>query len=575
MSSDDQGQLWLSTDENPNNKALIATEPEWNASRDWVGTARRNFSAPENRSAPIHLEAGHRYYVEALEKEEGGGDNLAVTAIKEGDPLPENGAPPLQGAFIGTFGVPTTNTVAFTTQPSNALATVGRTATFSVVANSSSSPIVYQWQKNEVNIFQATASIYVTPPVTAGDNLARYRCIAYLSGGASATSAVATLTVDADVFAPQVLRVHALGDPVTGETTRITVFFDEPVGQSTAEDPYSYQVDDGVTVSVTLATLLPNLRMVVLTTDNPISEASGFHTLTVQNVTDRSPSQNQMQPVTKPFRVTHLVAHYPFDNVNNLGADVAGGNDGLLLGGPTPGPGKLGGALTFDNVDDYVIVSNSPTFGVTGDITLTAWVKRENLSQYAAIIAKTDGANTWDFDLYFDDETGALSFYSDGTGPQAATSTGQVPDTGWHHVAVTRSGSALNFYIDGADAGASAASGGLPNNPSPLRIGTDGPAWDSKSMFHGSIDDVRIYNRGLSAAEIQMVMLGPALRIVRSENAVEIYWPAAASEFVLESTDSLSPANWTPITDVPQPAGAENMVRLTVGSGKRFYRLKE
>jgi hypothetical protein len=202
-------------------------------------------------------------------------------------------------------------------------------------------------------------------------------------------------------------------------------------------------------------------------------------------------------------------------------------------------------------------------------------VKRENLSQYAGIIAKTDGANTWDFDLYFDDETGALSFYSDGIGPQAVTSTGQVPDTGWHHVAVTRIGSALNFYIDGADAGAGAASGGFPNNPSPLRIGTDGPAWDSKSMFHGAIDDVRIYNRGMSAAEIQMVMLGPALRIVRAANSIEIYWPAAASEFVLEGTDSLSPANWAPITQLPQPAGSENMVQLTSGGGKRFYRLRE
>src|SRR5207247_11456236 len=53
----------------PNNKVLIAREPGWNGPRDWIGTDRRNAGAPENRSAPITLQAGSRYYVEALHKE--------------------------------------------------------------------------------------------------------------------------------------------------------------------------------------------------------------------------------------------------------------------------------------------------------------------------------------------------------------------------------------------------------------------------------------------------------------------------------------------------------------------------
>jgi len=71
ISSDDNSQLWLSTDESPGNAILIAREDSWTESRVWEeGT---------EKSAPIYLEAGKKYYVEAIMKEDGGGDNLAVT----------------------------------------------------------------------------------------------------------------------------------------------------------------------------------------------------------------------------------------------------------------------------------------------------------------------------------------------------------------------------------------------------------------------------------------------------------------------------------------------------------------
>ncbi len=71
ISSDDNSQLFLSADTNPDNKVLIAYVPGWTSSRDWTRHAQQ-------QSAPVHLEAGRRYYIEALQKEGGGGDNLAV-----------------------------------------------------------------------------------------------------------------------------------------------------------------------------------------------------------------------------------------------------------------------------------------------------------------------------------------------------------------------------------------------------------------------------------------------------------------------------------------------------------------
>jgi len=71
IASDDEGELWLSTNENPANKARIANVPGWTVSREWN-------KFPEQRSALINLQAGQRYYIEALHKEGVGGDNLAV-----------------------------------------------------------------------------------------------------------------------------------------------------------------------------------------------------------------------------------------------------------------------------------------------------------------------------------------------------------------------------------------------------------------------------------------------------------------------------------------------------------------
>ncbi|HEV57898.1 MAG TPA: hypothetical protein ENN87_10470, partial [Phycisphaerales bacterium] len=71
VASDDGGELWLSEDAMSGNARRIAHVPGWTSSREWTKYA-------EQRSEPIHLVAGQRYYIEALMKEQGGGDNLAV-----------------------------------------------------------------------------------------------------------------------------------------------------------------------------------------------------------------------------------------------------------------------------------------------------------------------------------------------------------------------------------------------------------------------------------------------------------------------------------------------------------------
>ncbi|MFK7804158.1 MAG: putative Ig domain-containing protein [Anaerolineae bacterium] len=71
IASDDQGELWLSTDDQAANISEIASVPSWTGSQEWT-------RHPEQQSVTISLQAGQAYYVEALAQEGGGGDNLAV-----------------------------------------------------------------------------------------------------------------------------------------------------------------------------------------------------------------------------------------------------------------------------------------------------------------------------------------------------------------------------------------------------------------------------------------------------------------------------------------------------------------
>jgi hypothetical protein len=78
IASDDHSELWLSPDDNPVHAIMIANVPGWTPPRDFDNTGGGEGDADAQQSDPIALEAGQTYYIMALHKEGGGGDNLAV-----------------------------------------------------------------------------------------------------------------------------------------------------------------------------------------------------------------------------------------------------------------------------------------------------------------------------------------------------------------------------------------------------------------------------------------------------------------------------------------------------------------
>ena len=195
-----------------------------------------------------------------------------------------------------------------------------------------------------------------------------------------------------------------------------------------------------------------------------------------------------------------LVGWWRFDEGSGTVAnDSSGnGNDGTFNGDPQWAVGMLGGALEFDGTDDYVEVPDNESLHLWERFTLAAWIYQME-SNSSRIIDKI-GAGTAN-GPHLDTHPGTTLRSCSGT----CISTADYTLEEWHHVAVTFDDGDVRLYVDGSIEGGGSAPSPLAGNSLPLRIGADS---DGQSLFHGLIDDARVYNHALTDAEILAAMEG-------------------------------------------------------------------
>ncbi len=295
IASDDGGQLWLSTDDTPANRRQIAAVASWTPSREWTREAGQ-------QSAPVALQAGRAYYVEALMKEGGGGDNLAVR-WRRPDGVDEA---PIPAVHLLPWGV-AFKAPEIVREPRDATAVEGGTARFDIELDPLS-PSRYQWRRNGSNLPGATNAVLEVGPVAIGDSGARYS-VRLENDYGSRTSAEATLTVTPDVTPPTLVRVESRGP------NAVRVTFSEPVSALTASNPAHFGITPGITVQSARAEADP--RQVLLTT-SALAFGSTYR-LTVTGVTDRAATPN---PVAPGSALDFVALEYTPSPVG--GVDVAG-----------------------------------------------------------------------------------------------------------------------------------------------------------------------------------------------------------------------------------------------------------
>jgi len=206
-----------------------------------------------------------------------------------------------------------------------------------------------------------------------------------------------------------------------------------------------------------------------------------------------------------------LVGHWKFDEGSGtIAADSSGnGNDGTLKNGPVwIRNGKIGGALSFDGVNDFVDLGpmNIIAGGSGNDgLTISIWFNADSMSGCGprliskAITSTSQSAHWWM--VSFCNNLLRFRLKTDGSTATFIANSGTLQTSVWTHAAVTYDGKTVKIYKDGLEVGSAGKSGTISTSDSvQANIGRNP---EGSNHYNGSLDEVRIYNRALSHSEIQ------------------------------------------------------------------------
>ena len=298
-----------------------------------------------------------------------------------------------------------------------------------------------------------------------------------------------------------------------------------------------------------------------------------------------------------------LAGYWKFDETQgDKAADAtANKNDAAFMNSPGDNSqwikGQVGGALQFGGPDaqQYLIVADYPKPATSFTASLWAWA--ESRPTWASWVKNWGGtdAGQFHFGLFADGGTENIFIkQNDGKTPNVSEPA-EFPLDSWHHVAFVCDGSKVRLYRDGAEVASTDYNGTFVVPPMKAmgigaKLSNAGTEADTGAAgyWHGKMDEVAIWTRGLSPqeilaiytaglngkgvleAEVEAEVEGVKLSAVVSGSNLIISWPAAAAGFTLESADRLPATSWTPVAGVQN-----NSVSIPIGTGSKFYRLRK
>ena len=206
-----------------------------------------------------------------------------------------------------------------------------------------------------------------------------------------------------------------------------------------------------------------------------------------------------VEPLEERAMLT-LVAAYSFnEGTGATVADASGtGNAGTTTSTTWSTSGKNAGALSFNGTSSIVNIPDSASLHLSTGMTLEAWVRPTTVSNaWRDVIYKGN-------DIYFLEATSTTSSrpaggITVGTSDTVTYGTAALAVNTWTHLALTYDGANLRLYVNGTQASSAARTGTIATSTNALQIGGDSLFGQ---RFAGLIDDVRVYNNALTAAQI-------------------------------------------------------------------------
>ncbi|MCF7709284.1 MAG: hypothetical protein K9N52_10335 [Verrucomicrobia bacterium] len=365
MYGDDGCLLYLSTDEDPANKQLIAGYDGYAGEGEYDSANTANDGTGKQVSDPIALEAGQRYYIEALVKEGGGGDGIGVAWTGPGvqGSFDDGTIPGQYLSVLKTFGEVTIEK----DLPAEVNATELRPATIGFENDPFDGKVPYSvhWYSNDVPTGVSGNSYTIDRVLPSYDGDQYYAVVTnYFS---AATSQVVTLNVDYDTEPPQVDSAGSL------VKNNVAVVFDEPIGfaQNSNFTLYDSETNEVTINSVSLGGEINGRSIVNLST--PLLETGEEYTVVTRDIKDAALDPNTMtEPSTNSFTPFNFDGYQRINNSQNWTA-IAEGNQITMT---------AGGADIWNNADEFVYVYKE----MTGDFDVAMrCIELENANDWSKL----------------------------------------------------------------------------------------------------------------------------------------------------------------------------------------------
>lgn len=239
---------------------------------------------------------------------------------------------------------------------------------------------------------------------------------------------------------------------------------------------------------------------------------------------------------------TGLIGYWSFNDGNGtkLGDYSGNGNSGTMVNMAEPptstsgwGYGKMGFGLNFDTTNDYVNLGvNAISQRTNLPLSVSSWIKWNGVNgQYQRIISRENH-----FQLSLDTNTNRLLFGM-GNGVSGWNSlvnfgsTAVIPVGTWVFVTAVYNGTAVQGYINGVAVGSPITSTMISNNNSLIVSQNSGVG-----AFNGAIDEIRIYNKALSASEVSSLFSSSFTKRTSGLTSIKMNSPAS----ILQQGSSLA-----------------------------------